>query len=261
MMRTKSAYREKPAENIPPTVEAAIAPSPEAPAVAVDVRPEPEPQPQSEAAREHEQQISQADEAADALRKQIEALRQSEQLQRQAATHAARLQQQPLTREGKLDLWRQQGMPADQLAFLEANPALVDYSELAAFAANEAAQAGHERGSHEHMQATKQIFDKHLAHLQAQAQRQTEPAMTEPPSKFFAPPPAKPVRAPSVPYSAPVSREIPNGGPRPQFEENPSRVILSADEKAIARASNITEVEYARQKVRMMQAKARGEIV
>jgi hypothetical protein len=34
MMRTKSAYREKPAENIPP---AAVTAEPEAPAVAVEV--------------------------------------------------------------------------------------------------------------------------------------------------------------------------------------------------------------------------------
>jgi hypothetical protein len=265
-MKTKTAYRPKSeilAENTPsenkPTVEAAIAPSPEAPAVAVDVRPGAEPQPQS--VREHEKQISEADEAAAALKRQIEALRESEALNRHAAQQAARLQQQPpLTREGKLDLWRQQGMPADQIEFLEANPELVDYSDLAAFAANEAAQAGHERGSRQHMEATKQAFDQHFARLQAQAQQTEQPAMQE--SKFFAPPPPKPLRTPtSQHYSAPVSREIPNGGPRPEFEQDPRRVTLSVDERQIAKSAGITETEYARQKVRMMQAKARGEIV
>jgi hypothetical protein len=245
-MRTKSAYRENKFEGEnKPAVEATVPPSPEAPAVAVEVRPESEPQPQP------------PDEAALALQKQIAELRRSEELNRHAAEQAVRMPQRPLTREEKLAAWQQQGMPADQLEFLKANPELVDYSELAAFAANEAAQAGHERGSRQHMEATKQAFDQHFARLQAQAQHQTESAMQE--SKFFAPLPLPKPRTTSI-VSAPVSREIPSGGPRSEFETNPGRVVLSPDEKIIAKNSGISEVEYARNKIRMMHMKASGEI-
>jgi hypothetical protein len=254
-MRTKSAYRENKSESEnKPAVEAAIAPSPEAPAVAVDVRPEsePQPQPQPQAVREHEKQISEADEGATALKRQIEALRESEALNRHAAQQAARLQQRPLTREEKLAAWKAQGMPSDQLAFLEANPQMVDYSDLAAFAANEAAQAGHERGSREHMHATKQIFDQHMEHLKQQATANNPESAMTPTPKFF---------PRHVPVSAPVSRQIPDGSPRPEYEQDPRRVHLSVEEREIARASGITEVQYAANKIKLMQAKARGEIV
>jgi hypothetical protein len=251
-MRTKSAYREKPAENTP-AVEIETAPSPEAPVVAAEVRAESEAPAQSKVDR---------DEAAEALQKQIEELRKSEALQRQAAQQAARLQQQPpLTREGKLDLWRQQGMPADQIAFLESNPELIDYSDLAAFAANEAAQAGHERGSREHMHATKQIFDQHMEHLKQQATANNPESAMTPTPKFFEPPPPPPPRPRHVPVSAPVSRQIPDGSPRSEYEQDPRRVHLSVEEREIARASGITEVQYAANKIKLMQAKARGEIV
>src|SRR5512136_2258186 len=106
-MRTKSAYREKPAENIPPAVEAAIAPSPDAPAVAVEVRPGNGAAP--EAAHEYEKEITKADETAEALRRQVDALRQSEQLLKQGHVPQA-LPQQPPTREHLLDQWRRQGV-------------------------------------------------------------------------------------------------------------------------------------------------------
>jgi hypothetical protein len=242
-VRTKSAYR-KPAGNNPPAVEAAIAPAPEAPTVAVEVRPEIEPQP---------------DETAEALRRQVEALRQSEQLLKQGPQA---LPQQPPTREQLLDQWRRQGVSDANLKFLEANPELIDGWQLTFHAANEARQRGHEPNTDAHREATKEIFHHYLAEAEkqtAQAQTPTDAAMTSTP-KFFEPPPApKPRTAPSI-VSAPVSREVPSGGPRPEFEENPTRVVLSAAEKEIARASKISEVEYARNKIRMMRMKASGEI-
>jgi hypothetical protein len=248
LMRVKSAYREKPAEN--PAVEAVVVPSPEPRGVAVDARPETEAQPGAERRAEEIKAAA----AAEALKRQIEALRQSEALLRQPAQP-----QRPLSRDEKLAVWQQQGMPADQLEFLKSNPAMVDYSDLATFAANKALQAGHERSSGEHMRATKELFDQHLAHLQAQAQQTEQSAMPETP-RFFTPPPAKAPRAPASHYSAPVSRDVPNGGPRPEFETNPGRVVLSQDEKIIAKNSGISEVEYARNKIRMQRMKASGEI-
>jgi hypothetical protein len=248
-MRTKSAYREKPAENIP-AVEAAIAPSPEASAVAVEVRPESEPQALSQAERHAEE--TKADAAAEALKRQLAELTRSEQLLRQQPQPP-----RPMTREQKLAAWHQQGMPADQLEFLKANPELVDHSDLAAFAANEAAQAGHERGSGEHMRATKELFDQHLAHLQAQAQQQTETAMNPTPKFFQPPPPPKPRTPPSI-VSAPVSRETLSGGARPNYETDERRVVLSPEEKEVAAASGISLTEYARQKIRLEREKREG---
>jgi phage I-like protein len=250
-MRTKSAYREKAAENIPPV---AVAAAPDGPVVAVEQHHEPRAE---LAALEYAEKATKADEAAEALRKQVEELRKSERLLAQQAQYAAQLQQQrPPTRSEKLAMWRAQGTPEAELEFLEANPELVDYSGLTAVAAAEAAQAGHKRGSHEHMRATKEIFDKHLAHLQAQ--QQADSAMAPAP-KFFAPEPSRPaVRSPIV--SAPVSREIASGGPRPTYETDPRRVTLSVDERAIAKNAGISETEYARQKIRMLGMKERGEI-
>ena len=59
-------------------------------------------------------------------------------------------------------------------------------------------------------------------------------------------------KAPIV--SAPVSREVPNGGtPRSR-----TRVELSPAEKEHARAAGITEAEYAKQKLRLLDLKAEG---
>jgi hypothetical protein len=255
-MRDKTAYRPK-----PETPEAVIAAPAEGPAVAVDIRPASESaETQPEAAREYEKEATKADEAAEALRRQVDALRMSEQLNRQQAEHVARLQQwQSLTPAQKLDQWRQQGMADADYEFLVANPELVANDQLACMAANEAARRGFERGTEPFREATKQLFHEHLQ-AQAQQQTQTEPAaMRE--NDFFKPPPPKPVRPQSVPVSAPVSRTIPDGGPRPDFEQDPRRVNLSVEERGIAKASGISETEYARQKIRMMQAKQRGEIV
>jgi hypothetical protein len=78
-VKTKTAYRIKPeipADNIPVENK----PAEEIPAVAVDVQ-QPEPQAGS----------SHPDDAGAALQKQVDELRRSEELQRQAAEHAARM--------------------------------------------------------------------------------------------------------------------------------------------------------------------------
>jgi hypothetical protein len=85
--------------------------------------------------------------------------------------------------------------------------------------------------------------------------------------KFFEPdpalvPPQRPVRNNSTIVSAPVSR---NGGPSGDYNgglpSDPSKVHLSASEVEAARVSGISTMEYARQKLRMLEAKSRGEIV
>jgi hypothetical protein len=259
-MKVKTAYRPKseiPAENIPtetaPTVEAAVTP---AAAAAVEVRPESEPQTHAEAER-HAEEIK-ADAAAEALKRQVEELARSEEFLRRQAQP-----QRPPTRQEKLASWKSQGMPQIELEFLERNPDLIDAPNLAAYSANEAAQQGHERGTEEFLQATKQIFDKHQAELQAQARSQAQTPSDHPDMKptpdFFQPPSPKPPRPQYVPVSAPVSREPP-GSRSSELEMDPRRTTLSVEERQIARASNLSDVDYARGKLELQRRKAAGEI-
>jgi hypothetical protein len=249
-VKTKTAYRVKPEippDNIPPA-EAVVAP--EAPTVAVDVQPQP-------------QSVSQTDETAAALQKQIDALRQSEQLQRQQAEHTARLQQQqfqqPATREQKLDAWKNLGMPADEAKFLEDHPIMIDCAALTAVSAREAEAAGHARGSAEFLNAVKSNFDRHLADVQSQQQIE-QPAMPQDTPAFFrpAPPQARP-RSNGPIVSAPPSREVPSGGPRAD-ETNPRYVHLTSEEKSVAASLGQSEVDYARGKIEVMRRRARGEM-
>jgi hypothetical protein len=75
-----------------------------------------------------------------ALRRQIEALRHSEELQRQAA----QIPQRQFSRQEKLAAWRAQGMSAEDELALTARPEMIDHPRLTAVAAHEAAQQ-HER--------------------------------------------------------------------------------------------------------------------
>ena len=104
-MRTKTKYREiqldNSAQNIPAEKElpvTVVSAPPQGPAMPVESQPQvtaPEPIP-----------------AAEALKAQLEALKHSEEIQRQRAAHIAASQQQPVTREQKLRLWKQQGLSA-----------------------------------------------------------------------------------------------------------------------------------------------------
>jgi hypothetical protein len=58
---------------------------------------------------------------------------------------------------------------------------------------------------------------------------------------------------PSV--SAPISRSVPSGG-----RYSPTSTTLSADERAVARAAGMSDVQYARQKLLLLQRKAAGLI-
>jgi hypothetical protein len=244
MARIKSAYKnnsepqfpaEKIAEEIPPSEKYDLDAEPATDAVVVH----------HESDKPPNDAIAEATDAATLrLQKQLDELKRSEELQRQ---HAQMTHTQP-SREQLLHAWRQGGMiPADE-EFLRANPALIDNPRLTALAANEAAQR-HERGTDDHRRATKELFDHHLARLQARAQ----PA-AEPPEFFRAPPPPEPRSAASI-VSAPVSRgEV--GGYR---EPSPSSVRLTPDELEIPRASGISPVEYARNKIRMQKEQRSGD--
>lgn len=141
------------------------------------------------------------------------------------------------TREQKLAHWRSIGTDEAELKFLEQNPELIDFPDAAAAA--EAQRQGHNRGTEAHMNATRELFHRQLENMKAQAAAQTP--------DFFKPQPAPAASAPSpASYtSASVSREVPSG----YREPSPSQVRLSAEEKQIARASGISDVVYARNKL------------
>ena len=127
-MRLKTKYREPAAENIP----------------ADDKAQAPELEPAIE------------DDPALALRRQIEALKRSEELQ------AARMvqQHQPLSREAKLQAWRQGGLSEREAHFLSAHPEMIDHEQILARAAAQATQAGHERGTDAHLHAVPVAAEK-----------------------------------------------------------------------------------------------------
>lgn len=244
MARLKSAYREKEIAPPPQGLNETGRPSGQSfEAEPVGVEPsigELEAYPEDAAIAE----AVQADESRHALKSQIENLRRSEQLQRQA-------QMRQPSREQLLELWKQQGMTEPEADFLRANPELIDNPQLTALSAHEAAQMGHERGTESHMQATKQLFHNRLRdHAMVNAQT---PA-------FFAPPasPEPTGRQRSAIVSAPVSREAPGttGG---YSEPSPSRIHLTAAEVEIARASGISEKQYALNKLRMLRERSNGE--
>jgi hypothetical protein len=147
-------------------------------------------------------------------------------------------------------------MSAEEEKFLTEHPQLIDHPEITR-AAVAAADQHHKRGSESHDMATLQAFE-HLTQQQAATPApEAIVAMQTPTPKFFAPPTPKVPPPATHLHSAPVSREIPNGQPRP---ETPSQVRLSPDELAIAKASGISASEYAKQKLRMLAGKRTGEV-
>jgi pyruvate/2-oxoglutarate dehydrogenase complex dihydrolipoamide acyltransferase (E2) component len=206
-------------------------------------------------------EIPEPDEASAALLKQLAALRASEQAQKEFATQvaaqraaqAAPTPTLPDEPEARIALWRSMGADEGDLAFLESNPALIADPALCRIAAGEAEQQGFQRGTEAHRQATKENFDRHL-----QAQQAQPAAAAEPAPAFFAPrpTPAQERPGPASYVSAPVSRrEV--GGSR---ELSPRSVRLSPQEQEMARASGISDTQYAEGKLRMLKAKAAGEI-
>jgi hypothetical protein len=236
-VKTKTAYRYREkipaAENNPaPSVEIDDQPVQPSETTTINFDTE-EP---NEAVAEAIQKAAEADDAAAALMKQLAHLRASEQAQREFATQiaaqraaqmAAPAPTLPAEPEARIALWRQHGLTDDDAAFLEANPELVADPQLTRVASDEAA-LHHERDTDAHRAATLEAF-RRLPGQQARAR----------------------------PAAAPVSRTASPGSYR---EPSPRSVKLTGEESAIAAASGISDVEYARQKLRMLKAKASGEL-
>jgi hypothetical protein len=208
----------------------------------------------------YQKEIERADESALALKRQIEALHNSEQIQRQRLEQAQYdrqvrlMQMQPPSREQKIEAWKQAGLSPANEEFMWAHPELIDHHEVTRIATQEALASGVKPDSEDFRRAVKNNFDTAMRHLKAQAEH------AEPTPSFFAPPdpkPAEPATIRSALVSAPTSREIPSGD---RALSIPSRVSLSVEERQIAAASGISDKEYAANKLKMMHMKQRGEI-
>lgn len=130
-------------------------------------------------------------------------------------------------------------------------------------------QQGVARGSERYEQMLRPTFEAVLNEARAPtmeqpaslAPRPAPPTPQMPPMATAAPPPAPPMDEPmpeprAVPYSAPVSRDPPS--PSTGRRSSDTRVVLSAAEREHARLAGISEVEFARQKVRLGQMKQGG---
>jgi hypothetical protein len=197
----------------------------------------------------------QPDEATLALQKQISDLKKSEELQRNYARYAAQQQSAgpalPAGRAERIALWRQHGLSDDDAAFLEARPSMIDHPQITRQAVAAAEQSGLERGSDDFNNAVENNFNT----LMGRAEAQARPAPADP-AGFFQPPPspAPASASPSALYSAPVSRTVPG-----YRESSPRTVKLSPAEQQIAAASGISDIEYAKNKMRMLRERAAGE--
>jgi hypothetical protein len=263
-MKTKSAYREKiPAAENNPTPRVEIDDQPVQPSETTHIEfadkaepvvveekqyyPEPEP-----------------DEATAALLHQLAHLRASEQAQKEFATQVAAQRAAQMAApaptlpdgpEVRIAIWRQQGLTDDDASFLQQRPDMVNNPALTRLAYGLTLQAGVPRDSPDFAAA----MEGNFASLLNRAQAQSQPAAADP-AGFFAP---RPAPSPAAVHeqrasivSAPVSRrEV--GGHR---ELSPSQVRLSAAEVEMAKASGVTERQYAEGKLRMMKLKALGEI-
>jgi hypothetical protein len=269
-MRTKSAYREKPAENIPShdeitqrLIEDTINPGERqlnnlpqsAPLVEPSAGAEAAPQGEADspAVAEALRQQAQADDSRNVL---LQQLRAAQEAQRQQYSRP----RPPQTREEWVAaLMRESGTTEAEANFLLDRPPMLTNPKAMQKAMAEIQAAGVKRDdSPEYFQAVESAFQHHLQRKQEKAAAKAE---SQPTPKFFQPPPAPPQEPPehaqAAIYSAPVSREAGGGG---GYQPSPSSVRLSPQEREAAKMAGISETEYAHQKLRMLQAQRDGTI-
>lgn len=193
-----------------------------------------------------------------------------------AQRRADELQQSTLDREiGKLPL------SEFKKQFLRQHPELVTdefRSKAMGWHYHNALQAGIEDDSPEMSAHILASIDREIAHVRQQAIENVRmPAVSEPEPEptesrgvpTFAPPAAAPPPAPSfqgrrVPFSAPVTRDVPTYSGKPQSD---SKITLTEEERAIARnsysAPDMTDAQkeyaYAKQKQKLLRLRASGE--
>lgn len=179
----------------------------------------------------------QQDDASTALKRQLDALRQTETLQQQAAAMQAAQER------------RHQWLASNEAA-------QKNYAALNALH-GEALQSGLTDTSPEYFD----FLNNRLAALQSQHpsnagkhlinEMQQLAAQNSPPE-----PPAKPAESLSAAHvSAPVSREVPSAS----GHRSPGKVTLTAAHLEAAKIAGVSPTEYARQLVRLQEMQASGE--
>jgi hypothetical protein len=143
--------------------------------------------------------------------------------------------------------------------YIASHPDMMQNPNLLVLAANEVEREGHDLPLH-----SEAFFHKVRENFEGRMRRLNEPddlaPSTEPTPAFFE------VREPKSPnrasmFSAPVSRSVPGSSPEAgeiASGRGSTRVTLSAQEKEIARASGISELDYALGKLELQKRKAEG---
>jgi hypothetical protein len=175
--------------------------------------------------------IDHSDDASLAFQRQISALRQSEEIQRQRAAQAAQARS---------------ALTKNEIQFLEENPDFLDDHEIAHKALMKAHQGGHVADSDEFHSAVKE----HWQALKPPAVK------TAPAPDFFEPP--EPRQRNSI-VSAPPSRDTQANGSYNKYGDRPGRVTLSVAQLEHAKISGLTPREYAEQVIRLREAKENGD--
>lgn len=178
------------------------------------------------------------DDATGALKAQIDALRQSETIQRQAQAAMLAASQRRQSWLENNPLAQQHYAALGHLHHAALNSGLADTSpqyfsfldeQLAALHAQHPSNAG------------KQLIDEMQQRAaQHQEQQETKPA---------------PVRLNSAHVSAPVSREVPSAN----GSRTGGKITLSREQLEAAQMAGVTPAEYARQLLRLNEMKANGD--
>jgi hypothetical protein len=190
------------------------------------------------------------DDASRAFQLQIDALRRSEQIQRDRAAQAASPKS---SREETLQRWRDQGMTDGQADFLRTHQHMIDEPERLRKASEHATQMGHQVDTPTYYAAIASKF----AEAEPEKLSRLEPRTIPPKEGMLV------LNSPTMPdrsrfVSAPVSRESYANGSLDASGNRPGSVRLSVAQKEAARYAGISEVEYAKNLLRLREEKEAG---
>ena len=232
-MRLKTKYRRQAFKDGGRVDDLKVDAAPETPAPEVPPLPADEPQPEPPA-----QEPLRQDDATLALRRQIESMRQSEQVQRQP---------QPVSREQRLEAWRQQGLSDAETQFFQNHPAMLDNPELTNFAVHKAREAGFERGTEGIFAAVETIFSANMNQQAAEMPQQPAPSYSHHRHRAH--------RGLDIAHRSPTRFQVADQA----GAQHPVKVTLSPSEVEAARISGLSVEDYARQKIEYERQLSAGE--
>jgi hypothetical protein len=208
------------------------------------------------------------DDASRAFQKQIDALRKSEQIQRERAagqspfSEIARATPEQLSRAQRVQKISEAGASLDHVNFLMDNPSMLDSDNFNATSKAHwaAIEAGHELDSPEYFRTMKNNFDDYTNPPSdfgriPSVERETAGIAAVRPSPVLGATDLPEPRNRSSMVSAPVSRETASTG---YNRDTPRTVRLSVAQREAARYAGISEREYAEQLLKLREEKANG---